>query len=521
MNAAGEVYVVGNFRGTVQLGAFTLTSISSYYSDIFVTKWSAVTNTFVWAQQAGGDYDDRAIAVVVSGSSLYLTGDFSSTTARFGPTTLTNAGVGSTDAYVAKLTDAGATASFTWAQRAGGVGFEQGEGLGVTDNNIYVTGTFDTAATFGATTLPTAGSTDVFIAKLTDAGATARFTWAYQAGSAANDDAYALAVSGSVVYVTGHYNGSAFTFGSVTLPSAGGFDAFVAKLTDRGSTADLGWAQRMGGTTNDFGRAIAASGSTIYVAGTFSGTATTVGSAVLTSAGGDDIFLTKLLDTGPSGSFVWTQQAGGSANDAPLSLAVQGSAVYVAGGFESARATFGSTTLTNAGTSQNDVFITKLLDAGATSRFSWAQQAGGSGNDAALGVAVLGTQVYVSGYVASPASFGALTPAGTTGVQTAFLAQLLDSAPLATPRPLTFASWQLYPNPARGQVLLGAPAQLEATTGSITFYNRLGQVVRTQLVGLPTTGLASTLDLTGLARGSYWVRIQAGTSTTTHHLMLE
>lgn len=55
----------------------------------------------------------------MSGTSVYVAGTFTGNTAGFGATTLTNANTSpfSTDVFVAKLTDVGATSSFAWSQR--------------------------------------------------------------------------------------------------------------------------------------------------------------------------------------------------------------------------------------------------------------------------------------------------------------------------------------------------------------------------------------------------------------------
>ncbi|MBO2010264.1 hypothetical protein [Hymenobacter negativus] len=66
-----------------------------------------------------------------------------------------------------------------------------------------------------------------------------------------------------------------------------------------------------------------------------------------------------------------------------------GTSLYVAGGFKSPTASFGSNTLTNADASgnSNDVFLVKLTDAGSTGSVAWAQRAGGTDDDA--GIALL------------------------------------------------------------------------------------------------------------------------------------
>ena len=98
----------------------------------------------------------------------------------------------------------------------------------------------------------------------------------------------ALAVSGTSVYVAGHFAGPTAAFGSTTLTNAGATntaDGFVAALTDAGNAGSFAWTQRAGGTGNDVINALAVSGTSVYVAGYFASPTAGFGPATLTSAG--------------------------------------------------------------------------------------------------------------------------------------------------------------------------------------------------------------------------------------------
>ena len=167
-DASGNVFVAGNFTGTITFGSVTLTSVGS--QDMFVAKWSPTAAGFVWAQRAGGPQNDVAAGLAVAGSTVYLTGNFSGA-ATFGTVTLASAG--GQDIFVAKLTDAGASGSFTWAQRAGGIGSESVNTVAVSGSSVYLAGQIgDYAATFGPISVISAGLADMFVAKLTDTGST-------------------------------------------------------------------------------------------------------------------------------------------------------------------------------------------------------------------------------------------------------------------------------------------------------------------------------------------------------------
>ena len=245
VDAAGNVYLAGNFRNTVLLGGTTLTSLGS--ADVFVAKFEPVSNPFVWAQRAGGAGFEDASALAVSGTSVYVAGYFDSATVGFGSTTLTNASGGTADLFVAKLTDAGPTGSFTWVQQAGSTGNDYARELAVSGTSVYVAGYFNSATVgFGSTTLTNAGvgtSDDLFVAKLTDAGSTGSFTWAQRAGGGGNERATALFLSGSRVYVAGSFDSPTAAFGTVTLSNPnrtfGTTLGFLAALADPTLTATI------------------------------------------------------------------------------------------------------------------------------------------------------------------------------------------------------------------------------------------------------------------------------------------
>jgi hypothetical protein len=405
-DANGDLYLAGYCVGSFTLGGSTITSAGA--ADIFVAKWSPTTNSFVWARRAGGTGIDEAYAIAVENGNVYITGDFSGPTADFGSTTLPNAGIydvfvakltdtgastsftwaqrgggsradmgkgiavnggnvyitgifnsapatfgslsltsigNSYDAFIVKLTDAGASSSFTWAQQAGGSSLDEAAAIAVSGNKVYVTGWYNQVAIFGGTTLYNA-STAAFVTKLTDAGPSSSFEWVKSsdanAGVQSGVQANALVVNGNDIYIAG-YHAAAVRFGNITL--TGGIDVFVAKLTDVGSDADFIWALSSGGSSGSRGTALAVSGNNVYVAGTSSASAT-FGNTTLTN---NNMFVAKLADAGSSASFTWAQGAGGDRNDFAKAVAVSGSRVYMSGVLLSLTASFGSLTMPTSG----------------------------------------------------------------------------------------------------------------------------------------------------------------------------
>lgn len=521
-DASGNVYVAGYFTGSLTLSGTTLTSAGS--NDVFVAKWNTASAQFSWAQRAGGTGDDQLRGVSIAGTSVYLVGDFTSPTFGFGTATLSNSGdATTTDVFVAKLLDTGPSATYGWVQRAGSDGREFGNAIAVNGTSVYVAGWFaGSQASFGSTSLLNSGPLgypDLFVAKLTDAGNTASFTWAQRAGGTGDDVAASLAVSGTSVYVAGFFDGHTADFGSTRLTNAGNTNVFVAKLTDAGSTSSFTWAQQAGGAGTTQLNALAVSGTSLYITGAlFTPDPNLFGTTTLTSVGESDVFVAKLTDSGNTGEFTWAQRAGGTGEDVGTSLAIKGASVYVGGAYTSAAATFGTNTLSSAG--DFDVFVAKLTDSGSSGAFMWAQGAGGSGADYGDAVGVTGTSVYVAGSLKPPARFGGQTLATPAGNQVGFLASLADNALLAVSVPNALAGVELSPNPTHSAVTVFVPAGSGLIDASITLLDVVGRQVCARSGKLLTTGLQQSLSLVGLPPGLYAVRVQAGTTQVVRRLVI-
>ena len=170
------------------------------------------------------------MGLIASGNNLYLSGYSTSATSTWGATTLTGAGNG--DGFVAKLTDTGSALSFSWAQLLGGSASDYVYRLAASGNNVYAAGFYSGTASFGGTTLTSLGGSNGFVAKLLDAGTSASVAWVQESGGMGTDVNYGVALSGNTVYVGGYVTPAA-AFGSLAIPGpATGAVATLATLTD-------------------------------------------------------------------------------------------------------------------------------------------------------------------------------------------------------------------------------------------------------------------------------------------------
>jgi hypothetical protein len=242
--------------------------------------------------------------------------------------------------------------------------------------------------------------------------------WASRPGAGIDIGVSTTTDASGNVYVTGGFTGSA-TFGTTTLTCGGNYDVFVAKLTSNGTYQ---WAVRAGGIYNQYGSGIAVDGSgNVVVTGWFSSPTINFGTTrLLNTSGGTDVFVAKLS---PAGVWQWATSArGGRDEDLSVGIALDGSgSATVAGNFNSPTLSFGTTTLTNAGTS-NDIFVAKLSPTGT---WQWATRVGAVLDDNCSSVTVdaSGNSVVIGRFQSPAITFGITTLTNANGAD-GFVAKL-------------------------------------------------------------------------------------------------
>jgi hypothetical protein len=305
----------------------------------------------------------------------------------------------------------GASPSFAWAGKLGGAGYDNGKSIAVAaDGSVYISGYFADAVDFdlgpGIYNLTSSAiyNRDIYVAKYSPVGS---LHWARKMGGSGNDYGYSIAVAADgSVYTTGRFQGTVDFDpgpGTYNLDSAGSTDIFISKLDSAGNFA---WARRLGGTSRDYGYSIAlAADGSVYTTGSFQGTADFdpgTGIFNLTSAGYDDIFISKLTS---SGNFVWAGRMGGTSADVGNSIAVAtDGSVYTTGYFEGMADFDPGTSAHNLASAGSwDIFVSKLDSSG---NYVWARRMGGSKYNYGRSIAVADDgSVYTTGYFEGIADF--------------------------------------------------------------------------------------------------------------------
>lgn len=331
VDSSGSVLVTGNFQGTVDFGGGNRTSGGS--NDIFVAKYNSA-GVHQWSVTYGGSGTDAGGAVDVDNSgNVYSTGFFTGNVTFGGDLFF---GQGGNDIVVQKHSPAG---SLLWTQMAGGPSNDTGSAIAVdASGNAIVAGGFGGTTTWGVT-LSSNGGTDVLLAKYNTSGT---LQWASGYGSVNGDQGYGVAVdpTGNIV-MTGYFQGSA-DFGGGALSNQGS-DVFLARYTPAGAHQ---WSRRFGGTGSDFGRAVSIDmNGDILAAGYFAGTAD-LGTGPLASAGGNDIFIGRYDATGVA---VWAQRLGGTSTDQSRAIAAATNGDAILAGYFASTVNFGGNDLTSAG----------------------------------------------------------------------------------------------------------------------------------------------------------------------------
>jgi|GEM_PF-2166043 hypothetical protein len=348
---------------------------------------------YEWSKGAGGRYTDSGKCIATdSQGNTFVAGTFAGTI-TLGTTTLTCNSTTFTDIFIAKMDSNG---SLLWAVKAGGSYLDTVNSM-ATDRqgDCIITGTFQTSANFGSTTLiSSGGALDVFVAKLS---ATGTWMWSQKTTGSAVISGFGLATDiNSNIYVCGNFKGNS-NFGPYTIISnTSSYDLFVAKMSAGGEWL---WAKQTGGSGDDTAFGIASDDSgNCYVTGNFRNSVN-FGSTLL-NASGFDIFIGKMDSYG---NWLWAKKAGGSSNDYGYSIAIDQQGSCFVTGYYKGTAQFGSVTLPADAGTNNEVFVAKLSSTGV---WSWAKRAGGSLSDTGNGIVVdnIGN-CYVIGSFAGTATF--------------------------------------------------------------------------------------------------------------------
>lgn len=409
-DAAGNTYLAAAFSGSVTLAAGT-TVTSQAYQDGLLAKYSP-TGSLLWYRQLGGSLNESFTKVIIDATGKVMVMGLATDGSQLGTTTFSTNTFGPAlvlaqlDAqgqvqYVREIGNSTIMMPASLASDAAGNYYVSGAfALDATFGSFALT-----------TPITTTYGIDQFVVKVSAAGTV---QWANQGGRILAGTSTAVPYSQLVadpsgnVYFVWTCAPTVGGFGSLTMPAAkGDYDGLVVKYNTQGAEQ---WAQRVGGAGADIatfagldgsGRLIvpgisAPAGSlanpttvsttvattgfasvleptagalvwsrelqattagayrnvtadaagNIYLAGHFSGQGSVPGKTV-TSAGGIDALIVSYTS---AGTLRWTQQSGGTGDEIPTNIALDGTGRLVVPGVFNNTGVFGTTTLTSTAT---------------------------------------------------------------------------------------------------------------------------------------------------------------------------
>ena len=366
--------------------------------------------------------------------------------------------------FLAKFDPQGET---IWVKNIGlsGVVLSGGNQLGMTiggEGNVYITGPSKQGVYFDELTLydETSGD-DFFVAKISPDGQVLT-AFKQHAFKAVTTD-IAVDDSGNI-YVSGAFKGPLYLgapLNTTITSSTGRFNCLIIKYDANGNPQ---WQRNFGNTSNDnTSFAVDVVGSNVfwgfnYATGTF-------GSRLYNS------YIYKLTS---ENSIVWFHYVRSGASDQYNygygMHAVEG-AVYLTGGYRT-QLTFSSNAgqPLNAGNTNTEAYLLKVLDNGISNSFGWATKISGTGNNTGYGIATSGTDVYWTGSIGSLAYLSGIAMNAIETQGNLFIATLNAGNGLGTAA--TTPNYKTLYNNSFGYDLATATDGRPVVTG--TFSNQLG-----------------------------------------------
>jgi hypothetical protein len=229
VDGMGNVLLAATFQDNLTFGTGTSLITVAGTNNAALAKL-APNGSPTWIRQIGdpnGGNQAVAVSFGIDGSGgPILAGTFSGNVDFGSGTPVVGPQTGPPYAFVAHY---GADKSFTSAAALPNASIVSV--AGDTAGNVFLAGSFTGPTTLGGNMLTVAGTADVLVAKLSNAGA---FLWNKAYGMTGTQQATALAVTGQGAPVVAGYTASPINFGLGTLTPAatnGVFDAFVAELS--------------------------------------------------------------------------------------------------------------------------------------------------------------------------------------------------------------------------------------------------------------------------------------------------
>ncbi len=309
VDASGNVYLCGFYKGTINFGGGISLNSEGGSQDAFVVKLDQ-NGESLWAKSGGSSgAGDQANGVAVDGDgNVIITGQFSGE-ASFGDLAL-NSLSNSIDVFIVKYDENG---NEIWARKGSGDGVDKGVSVSTdAQNNVYAIGQFDGDIEFENAYSNTIQNA-MFLIKYDTDGAEQWFRWA---GGTNQSIGTGLQVDGNSIYLVGDF-GESITFfgGNSTQVLNSGFDHAVF-LVSYSTTGNYTWGESQGSHSSVSVSGLDVLDGEIALAGwhecTFESLSNEYGETTFNSIGYKDAYVMRYQT---SGDFVWARNFGSQSDE--------------------------------------------------------------------------------------------------------------------------------------------------------------------------------------------------------------
>ena len=301
----GEIYIIGDFSGDLQIGPFSIQSSGGY--DLYVAQWSE-DGSLKNLSSIGSSSNEYFQEACFFQNSLFLTGQFDGTFSHGAYSVNSNGGK---DGFVLEVPSIDIS-SATWLQSFGGIEDDRVDALAISSmGKIFLAGSYQGTSSFGDITLQSLGLSDCFVGELNNKGIWQNI---YSGGGEGADEVNDLYIQKeNRVVIAGNFRNS-MSWGNREVISNGKQDGFIAVLTDKGNCISF---NAYGGTGNDSIDSIQKNSIHSYFVGSFSNEIK-LGEKTFSTSGKKDSFLAKLNQEGTS--VIDAVQIGGAGDDLMKSI---------------------------------------------------------------------------------------------------------------------------------------------------------------------------------------------------------
>jgi hypothetical protein len=274
----GDVYVsAAYYLDTLFIGNDVFPNRGGY--DMVLMKFDSAGN-YIWARDAGGNFNDLANAVAFDANGYVITsGGFASDTLLFPTDALVNPVMGLPETFVVKYDESG---NCIWAERAGAGDNDHSVAIDVDVNGIiYVGGHYHSGSfVFGNDTLVNQGQGDIYLLVY---DANGNQLWGKSAGGLEQDFGYGVYVDAAgTIYLCGMFQSLTISFGAYTFSNSNINDDMFLIVYDAAGT-ETG-ALTGGGLGTDYITSVTATTNGLYAVGSFGTPSMTLGTATLTNS---------------------------------------------------------------------------------------------------------------------------------------------------------------------------------------------------------------------------------------------